>query len=194
MSDIAAAIYWAAGAPVPGSPTNANPADVISLSLGGGGACSATEQNAINFAISRGAVVTVAAGNENRDAANSSPGNCAGVITVAATDSSGKRASFSNFGSYVEISAPGVGIYSTVNTGTTTPSGSSYESWSGTSMATPHVAGVVALMLSRDPSLTPAQVLQRIQSTATAFGGGFCDSNATKTCGSGIINAGLAVQ
>ena len=194
MSDIAAAIIWAAGGSVSGVPVNANPADVISLSLGGGGGCSSTEQAAIDFANSRGAVVTIAAGNENSDAVNSSPGNCAGVITVAATDSSGKRASFSNFGSYVEISAPGVGIYSTVNTGTTTPSGSSYESWSGTSMATPHVAGVVALMLSRDPSLTPAQVLQRIQSTATAFGGGFCDSNASKTCGSGIINAGLAVQ
>jgi serine protease len=62
-------------------------------------------------------------------------------------------------------------------------------------MATPHVAGVVALMLSRDQTLTPAQVLQRIQSTATAFGGGVCDSAApSKTCGSGVINAGLAVQ
>lgn len=195
MSDIAAAIYWAAGGSVSGVPVNANPADVISLSLGGGGACSATEQNAINFAHSRGIVVTVAAGNENSDASTSSPGNCNNVITVAATDSSGKRASFSNYGSYIEIAAPGVGIYSTVNTGSTTPSGYSYQSWNGTSMATPHVAGVVALMLSRDQTLTPAQVLQRIQSTATAFGGGVCDSAApSKTCGSGVINAGLAVQ
>lgn len=198
MSDITAAIIWAAGGTVSGVPVNANPADVISLSLGGDGACSASEQSAINFAMSRGAVVTVAAGNENSDASSSSPGNCAGVITVAATDSSGKRASFSNFGSYVEISAPGVGVYSTVNTGTTSPNlsegGSSYDSWNGTSMATPHVAGVVALMLSRNPNLTPNQVLQRIRDTATAFGGGACDSNAAKTCGSGIINAGLAVQ
>jgi hypothetical protein len=195
MSDIASAIYWAAGGTVAGVPTNANPADVISLSLGGGGACSATEQNAINFAHSRGIVVTVAAGNENSDASTSSPGNCNNVITVAATDSNGKRASFSNYGSYIEIAAPGVGIYSTVNTGPTTPSGYSYQSWNGTSMATPHVAGVVALMLSRDQTLTPAQVLQRIQSTASAFGGGVCDSAApSKTCGSGVINAGLAVQ
>jgi serine protease len=61
-------------------------------------------------------------------------------------------------------------------------------------MATPHVAGVVALMLSRNPNLTPAQVLAKIQETATAFGGGVCDADAAKTCGSGIINAGLAVQ
>jgi serine protease len=61
-------------------------------------------------------------------------------------------------------------------------------------MATPHVAGVVALMLSRNPSMTPAQVVQRLQSTSTPFGGGVCDANTAKTCGPGIINAGSAVQ
>jgi serine protease len=116
------------------------------------------------------------------------------VITVAASDSSGKRASFSNYCATVEIAAPGVSIYSTVNTGTTAPVAQDYVSWNGTSMATPHVAGVVALMLSRNPNLTPSQVLARIQETATAFGGGACDADAAKTCGSGIINAGLAVQ
>ena len=194
MSDIALGIMWAAGAAVPGLPVNATPANVITLSLGGGGACSATEQSAIDYAIGRGVTVTIAAGNEDSPASSSSPGNCNGVITVAATDSAGKRAWFSNYGPLVEIAAPGVGIYSTMNSGTTVPAGQTYVSWSGTSMATPHVAGVVALMLSRDKSLTPAQVLQRIQSTATAFGGTVCDADTTKTCGAGIINAGSAVQ
>ena len=194
MSDIALGIIWAAGGAVTGLPTNATPANVISLSLGGGGACSATEQSAIDYALSRGVTVTIAAGNEDSPASSSSPGNCNGVITVAATDSAGKRAWFSNYGPLVEIAAPGVGIYSTMNAGTTVPGGQTYVSWSGTSMATPHVAGVVALMLSRNPSMTPAQVVQRLQSTSTPFGGGVCDANTSKTCGPGIINAGSAVQ
>lgn len=196
-TDIVAGIIWAAGGSVAGIPPNANPANVISMSLGGGGACSASEQAAINFATSRGVTVVVAAGNDNADATNYSPASCNGVITVAATDSLGKRASFSNFGSKVEIAAPGVDIYSTVNLGATTPGGFGYASWNGTSMATPHVAGVVALMLSRDPTLTPDQVIARIQSTKSAFGGsgGLCDPvTPSKTCGVGIINAGAAVQ
>ena len=193
-SDIAAGIIWAAGGYVAGVPANSSPADVISLSLGGGRGCSSVEQEAINYALGQGAILTIAAGNDNADAAESAPGNCAGVITVAASDSSGKRAWFSNYGATVEIAAPGVSIYSTVNSGTTAPVAQDYVSWNGTSMATPHVAGVVALMLSRNPNLTPAQVLERIQNNATAFGGGVCDVDPAKTCGSGIINAGLAVQ
>ena len=194
MSDIAAGIIWAAGGSVYGVPSNPTPAKVISLSLGGAGTCSYTEQYAIDFAYAQNVVVTIAAGNDDDASANHTPGNCNHVITVAATDDAGTRASFSNFGSLVEISAPGVGIFSTVNTGVQSPGAQGYASWNGTSMATPHVAGVVALMLSRNPQLTPDEVLARIQATATPFSGGVCDFNPTKTCGSGIINAGLAVQ
>ena len=193
-SDIAAGIMWAAGGYVAGAPANPTPADVISLSLGARRACADVEQEAIDYALGQGAILTIAAGNDNIAAAEFAPGNCAGVITVAASDSSGKRAWFSNYGATVEIAAPGVDIFSTVNTGTTAPVAQDYVSWNGTSMATPHVAGVVALMLSRNPSLTPAQVLARIQDNPTAFGGGVCDVDPAKTCGSGIINAGLAVQ
>ena len=192
--DIAMGIYWAAGASGLGVPVNSTPAKVISMSLGGFGLCSATEQAAIDYAYARNIVVTVAAGNENADSSAYSPGNCDHVITVAATDSSGKRGSFSNYGSTVEIAAPGVAIYSTVNTGTTVPASSSYISWNGTSMATPHVAAVVALMLSRQPNLTPDQVLDRIRRTSLTFGGGVCDPVAAKTCGAGILNARVAVQ
>ena len=194
MSDIATGIIWAAGGYVSGLPMNPTPAKVISLSLGGTGVCSYTEQYAIDFAYAQNAIVTIAAGNDDDTSANHTPGNCNHVITVAATDNAGSRASFSNFGSLVEISAPGVSIYSTVNTGSQSPGAQGYASWNGTSMATPHVAAVIALMVSRNPSLTPDEVLARIQRTATPFSDGACDFNPTKTCGSGIINAGLAVQ
>ncbi len=88
-SDIADAIIWASGGTVTGVPANANVAKVINMSLGGGGACGTTTQNAINSARSRGTVVIVAAGNENQNASNSNPANCAGVVAVAATNRNG---------------------------------------------------------------------------------------------------------
>src|SRR5690606_18508578 len=96
VSDIVDAMEWASGGSVSGVPTNANPAEVISMSLGGGGACGSF-QTAVNHARSRGTVVIVAAGNENQNVANSSPANCSGVIAVAATTPSGSRASYSNY-------------------------------------------------------------------------------------------------
>jgi serine protease len=194
-SDIAAGILWAAGGTVWGVPVNANPANIISLSLGGSGACSAATQEAIDFAYNKGITVTVAAGNDGEDAFFHQPANCNHIITVAATGRAGQRASFSNYGPLVEIAAPGVDIYSTLNSGTQGPVAPTYASYNGTSMATPHVAGIVALMLSREPNLTPDQVLTRLQSTATGFNGGACDLAAvTKTCGAGIANADAAVR
>ena len=165
------------------------------MSLGGSGSCSTAEQIAISGAISRGTVVVVAAGNSNADTSGFSPASCSGVIAVAAVGSDGKRASFSNYGSIVDIAAPGVGILSTLNTGTTTPVGPAYVSYSGTSMATPHVSGVVALMLSQNPSLTPAQVEAKIKTAGmyTPFPGGTCDTNSAKSCGAGIINAAALI-
>ncbi len=92
-SDIADAIIWASGGTVSGVPANANPAKVLSLSLGGSGACDTTTQNAINSARSRGSVFIVAAGNENQNASNSSPANCTGAVVVAAVGRNGGRAS-----------------------------------------------------------------------------------------------------
>ena len=106
-SDIADGMRWAAGLSVSGVPANANPAKVLNLSLGGYGACDATYQNAVNAIVAAGTTIVVSAGNSNADAVNYRPGNCTGVITVAATNRDGGRAYYSNYGSTVEISAPG---------------------------------------------------------------------------------------
>jgi serine protease len=198
-SDIADGIRWAAGLTVSGVPANATPARVINMSLGGSGTCSSTYSNAINAATSAGTVVVVAAGNSAANAANYSPASCANVITVASTGKAGNIAYYSNFGTTVEIAAPGGDknadandtILSTLNTGTTVPVADSYVKYQGTSMATPHVAGIVSLVLSVNPGLTPAQVTSLLQSTVTAFPAG--STCSTSTCGAGIINAAAAV-
>ena len=188
LADIADAIVWSAGGSVPGAPLNATPADVINMSLGGSGTCGTTYQNAINAAVGRGVPVVVAAGNENQPAANARPANCQNTITVAASDSSGRRSSFSNYGSAVDVTAPGSSIISTVNTGTTRPSGAGYASYNGTSMATPHVAGLTALMLTKQPGLTPAQVESTLKSTARAM-----PVTCSEGCGAGLADATAAV-
>ena len=189
-SDIADAIIWAAGGTVSGVPANANPAQVINLSLGGSGACSTTSQNAINSAVGRGATVVIAAGNSNADVVNFSPGNCANIVSVASTTSTGARSSFSNYGTLIDIAAPGSAILSTLNSGTAGPGTESYASYSGTSMATPHVAGIVALMQAvSSPRKTPAQIESILKTTARAF-----PATPDRTIGPGIAQARAAVD
>jgi serine protease len=189
-SDIADAIIWASGGTVSGVPNTSTPAEVINLSLGGSGACGTTTQNAINSAVGRGATLVIAAGNDNVNVSNASPANCNNVVAVGSTTSTGARSSFSNYGSLVDIAAPGSSILSTLNSGTTTPGSASYATYSGTSMATPHVAGVVALMQSVASSpLTPAQVESTLKSTARAF-----PSTPSQPIGAGIVNAKAAVD
>lgn len=199
-SDIVDAIRWSAGLSVSGVPANVNKAKVINMSLGGSGACSSTYQTAINAAVNAGTVVVVAAGNSTANAANYTPASCANVITVASTGKAGNLAYYSNFGASVEIAAPGgdknadagATILSTIDTGLTTPAGEGYALYQGTSMATPHVAGVASLLFSVNANLTPAQVLSLLQSNVTAFpSGSTCN---TSNCGTGILNAAAAVN
>lgn len=190
-SDVAAGVVWASGGTVSGVPANAYPARVLNLSLGGSGACGTTMQNAINSARSRSAMLVIAAGNSNINASNASPANCAGVITVGATTRTGARTSFSNYGSIVDVAAPGAGILSTLNAGSTVPGADSYASYNGTSMATPHVAGVAALMLAKNAALTPDQVESMLKSSARAFP---VSPGTTTTIGTGIVDAKKAVD
>jgi len=194
-SDITDGIIWAAGGSVRGVPANQNPAQVINMSIGSEGTCTTPYRQAIAQANKRGSIVVVAAGNNNFDASKSSPGNCEDVINVGATDKNGKRSYFSNYGSRVDVSAPGGdrrywggGILSTLNAGKTAPGKADYAEYQGTSMAAPHVAGIVALMKAVDPKLTYAQAKKALQSTSQ---GVECDQSA---CGSGIVNAARAVQ
>ena len=190
-SDIADAIVWAAGGSVSGVPANANPVEVINMSLGGPNSCGASTQAAINYAVNAGAVVVVSAGNDGVDALGYEPANCANVITVAATTRAGAKADFSNYGNAVDVSAPGGGdssyIASTWNNGTQGPTTEHYIGMQGTSMSAPHVSGVAALMQGLSPS-SPAAVEGVIKSTARAL-----PVACAEGCGSGIVNALAAV-
>jgi len=195
-SDIADAIIWSSGGTVSGVPTlsAANAADVINMSLGGSGACDTATQNAINSAVSRGTTVVVAAGNDNANASGFSPASCNNVVNVASITSASARSSFSNYGTLIDVSAPGSAILSTLNAGTAGPGAESYASYNGTSMASPHVAGAVALTQSRRLALglalyTPSEMEALLKSTAYPLSGA-CSGG----CGAGIINAKALVD
>ncbi|MBT2370198.1 S8 family serine peptidase [Streptomyces sp. ISL-10] len=206
-SDIADAITWASGGSVPGIPANATPAKVINLSLGGASSsCPSVYQNAINGAVSRGTTVVVAAGNSNTNASGFTPANCANIINVASTSREGNRSFYSNYGSIVDVSAPGGetrratdtpgtvttpenGILSTLNSGTTVQSTENYKPYQGTSMAAPHIAGLAALLESAKPTLTPGDIESAIKANARPLPG-----TCTGGCGSGIADATKTVN
>jgi subtilisin family serine protease len=133
---------------------------VANMSLGGG--ASTTIDAAVNRSIAAGVTYAVAAGNSNANASSYSPARVANAITVGATTSTDARASYSNYGSVLDIFAPGSSITSSWSTSDTAT-----NSISGTSMATPHVAGVIARYLQNNTSATPAQVASALTSGAT---------------------------
>jgi subtilisin family serine protease len=133
---------------------------VANMSLGGG--ASSTLDAAVNNAVAAGVTFAVAAGNSNADACTQSPARAASALTVGSTTSSDARSSFSNFGTCVDIFAPGSSITSAYYTSTTATA-----VMSGTSMASPHVAGVAALYLSANPSAAPSAVESAIEGGAT---------------------------
>jgi serine protease len=236
-SDIIAGMRWAAGLNVSGVPLNtAHPARVLNLSLGGtdttagGTGCNDFGYDtAIAEIAAHNVVIVAAAGNESL--AVDVPGKCAGVLGVAAIRSVGTKVGFSSLGPEVAISAPGGNcvndvvahpelaclypIATTANTGTTTAIASSYtgsygEISTGTSFSAPQVAGTVALMLSVNPALTPAQVRTMLQGTARPFvttggtaGTPVCAAPGateqlecyctTSTCGAGMLDTRAAV-
>lgn len=151
-SDIQDGMRWAAGLPVPGTPPNPTPARVLNMSMTQWEDCNPAWQSAINDVRAQGAIPVVAAGNDSRAVTSqNAPADCPGVVVVAAVDRDGSRAGYSNYGNAVTVAAPGTNTLSTFKNG----SQDSYITGWGTSMATPHVTGIVSLMLSVNPSLTP---------------------------------------
>lgn len=213
-SDIADGMRWAAGLAVAGVPANPNPAQVLNMSLGVAGACSLTFQNAVNDVVNAGKVIVAAAGNDGSPSVRS-PANCIGVIAVTAHAIDGDNAWYANVGTEVAISAPGggcgsltysaatctdfssangPGVYSLMNTGITTPLADSYSAKRGTSMAASHVTGVVALMLSVKPALTPANIKSYLQSSARAHPAGTYCATTPGVCGLGLLDAARALN
>jgi len=158
-----------------------NGANIVTMSLGVDGP-STTLQNQIAYASQNG-VVTVAASGNSGSSIVSYPAAYPSVIAVGAIDSSLRRATFSNFGTGLDIMAPGVQIYSTQG-------GGGYQSLSGTSTAAPHVAGVAALMLSVNPALTPVEIGSVINATATDISRVGYDT----ATGWGVVDAFRAVE
>ncbi len=207
IADIIQGIRFAARLANDSNTLPARRADVINLSLGGAGACGAPMAEAISAARAQGVIVVIAAGND-KGAPVSSPANCPGAIAVSAIAYDGALASYSNVGPEVAVTAPGGDsaratpagrdeIWSLSATFVTDAAGNSvrrpgYRGLQGTSMATPHVAGVMALMRTANPNLTPANVDALLAQGALTDAVGAAGRN--NQFGYGRINALKAVQ
>lgn len=195
--DILSGIYWAAGDPeIEDVPVNQNPARVINLSLGGPASQEgynnwvellqiliSTEAEAYGYPI-----IIAAAGNQDQIVDTITPANIDFVITVGATRYDGRRASYSNWGSYVDVMAPGGQTDKDQNVdgypdGILSLFDNDYNFEQGTSMAAPVVSGIAALLLAVDPSLQQAQIEDLLRQTANA--NGMCDEG----CGAGHVDA-----
>ena len=196
LSDVADAIVWASGGEVAGVPGRA-PVDVINLSLRVPGACSMTMGRAIAQARARGTAVVAAAGNDSIKASGVSPANCPGVVSVAALARDGSMAWYSNYGDGVTVAAPGGSlgqmgiddILSAVDGGDRGRQRPIFKYYAGTSMASPQVAGLVALMRSADPFIGVDQITAQLVDNARPLPG-----PCPKGCGAGLIDAGATVN
>lgn len=197
LSDIADGIEWAVGHDVDGVSANPTPADVINMSLGGFGE-SEVMNDAVASAVAEGAIVVVAAGNDDVDATEFTPANTPDAITVASHGNTGpqrptpRKASYSNFGARIDVAAPGGeqaddedndgqpdGVLSTVDDFVTF--------YQGTSMAAPHVAGIAMLLKSVDPALTQEDARQLLVDSANP------DLDCPQGCGAGRVSAAAAL-
>lgn len=197
-ADILFGILWAAGDSIQNIPINRNPAKIINLSLGIKNlSCTKDFNDVLNYVTSKNIVVVAAAGNDKVDAASSTPASCPQPIVVAASSLSGSLAPYSNYGTRIDITAPGGNINEVFGNSCQGPCAAGvlstdYNSQSnrsttsimqGTSMAAPHVTGAVALYLSVFPTATPSQVRSEIRKAARPLPKG-CD----RACGAGLLD------
>lgn len=190
-SDILDAVLWAAGFSVPGVRDNPNRAHVINLSLGGIAECSTLWQETIDRVVDRGITVVAGAGNNDMPAKDFTPANCLRLIAVGSLDENGEKSDYSNWGEHVDLMAPGNGVLSTSNGGSTYPETAWYSVDAGTSFATPHVSGVIALMQQgRNRPLGPGEVESILKSTARDLS----STCAPIDCGHGLVDAKAAVE
>lgn len=197
-ADIFLGAAWAAGLPVKGLPTNPNPAKIINMSLGGKSLCPSAVQQILNAIKAKGVTTVVAAGNSNDDANAYMPASCKNVITIGATGPDGARAPYSNYGSRIDLMAPGgdnnkvfefegntflASVLSTILNNKGEPF---YAFYQGTSMAAPHVAGAIALLLSKQPNLKPDEVNAKLKAASIPLGNK-CDH--PNGCGAGLLNS-----
>ena len=194
ITDLIDAMRWAGGLTVAGVPNNPTPAKILNISLVVERSCSGAIQSAVDELTARGVIVVTAVGNENSDASRFAPANCIGTLTVGATTSAGDRASYSNYGAAVDLSAPGGnntrsgGVLSTYDEGRTVPVAGTYARAAGTSMATPHVSGVLAAILGAEPDLARADLFTLLFANLAPFPAGTTCAATPGLCGAGIIN------
>ncbi|RZL10751.1 MAG: hypothetical protein EOP40_05220 [Rubrivivax sp.] len=222
LVDIIDGMRWAAGLYPINGVYNPNPAKIVNISFGGNGVCGPAYQDAVNDLRAAGVIVVAAAGNEH--AGVSRPANCTHVVGVAALNREGFKSSYSNFGSQVTISTvggdPGTGsdgrwgneladegLLTAYSSSPTTPDigNSAYYYISGTSFATPIVAGVISLMLEVNPALTPDQIIEGLRLSArphvVSSRARTCSNDnpgrcicTTASCGAGILDAPEALR
>ncbi|RMH53524.1 MAG: hypothetical protein D6684_12155 [Deinococcus-Thermus bacterium] len=200
-ADAIEALLWLAGLPVPGVPLNPYPVRAINLSFGGEGSCppGSPWYEATQRVLALGVVLVAAAGNQNRPAEGFEPASCPGVVAVGATDALNRRASYSNYGPRVDLYAPG-GALSRDDDNDGQPDGllslgfaqgaPGYVYAQGTSFAAPLVSGAAALLLSREPGLSPAGLAERLRSRAQPLPPENC---APQACEMRLLDVGRAL-
>ncbi|GAA0506674.1 S8 family serine peptidase [Deinococcus depolymerans] len=197
VPDLVDGLKWAAGLPVPGAPSNPNPARLLNLSLFADfiplTRCDPRVQAAVDAVTARGALVIAGAANDGADAGGYSPAGCRSVLTVTSVTAQGARPAYANWGRSVALAAPGGEVGHGVTVSSVSGAGGVRDP-NGTSLAAPHVTGVASLLLGVRPNLTPASLRRILTSTAAPFPGGNCDPQPARSCGAGTLNAEAALN